>query len=213
MKTKSWIALVVSVVTVALVATVIIIAVCNHNEAAPMGACWIGDRIERYEVDGAQNCPTIDWERSQFPLKTRSVVGSSSDPVDPIQAFQDASDFINQNLGFNAFVLADDADVLITIGVPYDRNTWSEPGGKTWHYRTTEGRLRANIQTANTGDTSMLNMVLIHEMLHVLGLAHDDWIGSIMYPVQQDGDRGVSFGRLWISDFDRAFLRSRYAPR
>jgi len=57
----------------------------------------------------------------------------------------------------------------------------------------------------------LLNLTIHHELGHCLGLAHDDFEQSIMRREQSP----TPWGQLppWISDDDRALVRSLYAPR
>ena len=56
----------------------------------------------------------------------------------------------------------------------------------------------------------MLKLVLYHEFGHCLGLAHDDYPKSIMYPTMTPIPDGIQ--PPWFSDYDRRLLRDLYAP-
>ena len=48
-------------------------------------------------------------------------------------------------------------------------------------------------------------LVLVHEFGHVLGLEHDDYVKSIMYPVLPS-----RLGRASYSDYDREIIQDLY---
>lgn len=207
---------VVVIAAILLVAAVIgvIVGVRTHTETDVMGACWTGAKVTRYEPEGANECPPLLWPEKSAPLTVMALTNNPNPVEEPQKASQHAIAFINQRLGYEALALSGGGrpDVLTHIGVPQD-SSWTCPGGHTWHERDSTGRMYATVETSNTGDISTLHAVLIHEYLHALGLGHDDWEGSIMFVRQESTWEGIPFGRLWISDHDTSWLRSRYAPR
>jgi hypothetical protein len=150
----------------------------------------------------------IAWDRDRFPLAICPDTYVDGDRSEAILATQAALEVTNDRLDFEALALslgAGRCDITVTIGVPAEPG-WMDPGGDaTW----THGPLCA-IRTSNTGTTEILGLVLQHEIGHCLGLAHDDWEGSIMRRVQTETpDR--SFPPR-ITDTDRETLRALYAP-
>ncbi len=117
---------------------------------------------------------------------------------------------INDRLGFKIYAITPtraDCVVIATFGVPAERG-WMDPGGDARISTTLESGVRCEISTANTGTNELLFYTFEHELGHCLGLAHDDWNGSIMRRTQiSTPDR--QFGP-WISDFDRQLIRDRY---
>lgn len=215
MKKKHIVMIVIAAVIAVSALVVLVIGIGGWWQPAEVtvaGACWSGTRVTAYEWDGPQECPPIELDDDSVPLTIHANVAHSDAP-DPIAATRTAIEFINQRLGYQAYALAGGGrpDVLVTIGVAQD-DTWDEPGGRARHERGLDGRIYGYVETCNTADISTLNMVLIHELLHILGLGHDDWEGSIMYGTPTSGLHGVPLRQLWISDADVAYLQ-RYAPQ
>lgn len=127
---------------------------------------------------------------------------------------------INRRVGLDLLSIVDptaphpgvrDCNIILTYGVPHEvvldppsRNRWTvvDEGGAA-EFR--DGYCMA--ATTNVfGEVQTL--VVMHELGHCLGLAHDDFDPSIMRPVQRPTpDRTIP---PWISDHDRELLRGIY---
>ena len=209
------IATIVAAVTILAVSGILVaIGVSRHTETGVMGACWIEGHVARYEAEGAKECEELIWSQEYIPLFVYAKGSNPYSTYSPMAATTTAMRYINAMLGWDAFVWAGDRtpDVEVAIDVPYD-STWTCPGGRTRHERDSSGVMRAYVETSNTSDIMELNAVLVHELLHALGLGHDDWEGSIMYVNTRIDGGGSPYGRLWITDHDRKLLTSLYAPR
>ena len=106
----------------------------------------------------------------------------------------------------------DSADITVIMGAPAEVGT-DEPGGD-YELRDTGGGVyeRCNVRTMNvSGGASNLEWLSIyHELGHCMGLTHDDFTLSIMYPEQRPTpDRTIP---PWITDWDRELLRGKYGP-
>lgn len=150
------------------------------------------------------------WERSAMPLEVcaRGYVSGYDELAR--ERTQDAIGVMNERLAFEAFYLtsapthAAECDVVIVINAPIEPG-WLDPGGDA----LVEPGL-CNVRTAGTGTLEMTHLVLQHELGHCLGLAHDDWVGSIMRRTQVETPLNEFPPR--ITDSDRELLRDRYAP-
>jgi hypothetical protein len=199
---------------ITLTAILSLISILSYNcikgsdETTVMGACFYGEKVANYEVNGPENCPPIELN-NDFPLRVCTF--TNTDVIDPIKASNHAINFINDNLGYEAFTFScEDFDVFAVLGLAKEK-TWNDELGTAWHEKNDNGDMRGYVETFNTGDDQTLNRVLIHEFLHILGLGHDDWPGSIMFPVTLNYENEISIGTLWISDADRKYLQ-RYRP-
>lgn len=152
------------------------------------------------------------WERRPAPvgvcvlsygqaLATQEDAGHASGVVSEI----------NARLGLDVFEMVDEGTrcvVPVTYGVPVENNaaTQIDPGGSA-----TLSDTMCSVELYNvTGE--LKSLVLMHELGHCLGLAHDTTnAASIMRPVQRETQEGQYPPR--ISDFDRALLRELIADQ
>lgn len=201
----------VMVVGVGLLTLVVLIllpiAILSHEEAGLLTAC----DTPSGDLDYTGTCASVEWDRSQFPLDVYISTTNPYPPRDPIAAARSVVDHINLNLGFTALRTSSDpnSDIRIDYETAQDSGvSWMrDANGAVLHHRR-DGRLWCEVHTWNSGTLELADKVLTHELGHCLGLAHDDFEASAMYPeVRPDG---AQVSRLRITDFDRGLLRERY---
>jgi hypothetical protein len=212
MKTRNIIMITVLSVLFVTALVLVIVGVVTHTEPGLMGYC---PDERRYEVDGADECPELLWD-GELPLV---VTASTANPnvADPELATSDAVDRINRRLGFQMFTFesggcGEHASICVFTGVAHEPGFMDSAGSASHHI--TQGVMRCEAQTSNTGTNELFGMALEHEILHCLGLAHDPCKGapdpetSIMCAVQRPVPMGVFPPH--ITDSDRALIRERY---
>jgi hypothetical protein len=159
------------------------------------------------------------WEESNFPLILSTNIYTpdrSRQAIDPgtsrtaIRAAERWNDAVGQEL----FYVEDwvgpaggRARIFINIGVPSEEG-WMDPGGTAVIITESDGWQHCLIETSNSGSSEILFYVIMHELGHCLGLAHDTWEGSIMRRTQ--GSAADLRDAPRISDHDTALLRNRY---
>ena len=117
---------------------------------------------------------------------------------------------MNERLGTQVFSAAHDpADIVVHTGLPPEGADCPEDGGGCFVLEGYDGTyVHCDVYVYNNPDIAIEADVVAHELGHCLGLAHDDYDGSIMYPVQS---------HHWfpprISDADREALRKAYGIR
>ena len=158
----------------------------------PRGVLEYSDRYKRL-------CPAVVWDRDQFPLAVWAE-GPHSDILGPVL------ETINAQLGVSAFSMAPNS-MRAEVRILHTADLSGRQRGQTQHART-NGLLWADIGMWNL-DRPTAYWILIHELGHALGLAHDGDPLSVMYPVT-----GVSSEKCGpvptISSGDRTLLRRLY---
>ena len=152
------------------------------------------------------------WTAEHFPLKVcAETYGYQGEDLLPALQHTHymkvtyAIETINNRLGFEAYRMSggDDCNIHMSIGEPAEPG-WMDPGGTAIF---DAGEAFCSIVTANAHG-EVLTLVIEHEMGHCLGLADDEWGGSIMREVQSETEMGSFPPR--ITDSDRDLLRQTY---
>lgn len=183
------------------------IAILTHEESGLLTAC----DTESGSLNYGGACYQVEWEPSQFPLDVYATTSNPEPAAEVGEAVSSAVDLINSRLGFTALRMSRSvsSDIRIDFETAQDVSTsaMTDPGGSALHHREESG-LWCQVRTWNNGTVELVDRVLVHELGHCLGLAHDDFSDSAMYPeVHSDGDR---LTRPRITDFDRDLLCSLY---
>lgn len=152
------------------------------------------------------------WERSDFPLRVCPSTYPDLIPTpDHSETVWTTVEWINTRLGFRAFrIVGTDCDVTVVIDAPIEPG-WRDPGGHSQIVHTGSHAERCEVTVGGTAGAEDLTLLVVyHELGHCLGLAHDDFRLSIMYPVQEPTpDMTLP---PWFSDYDRRLLRELYGP-
>lgn len=134
--------------------------------------------------------------------------GASQEDLDAVQA---AVTVTNDRVGLRLLESGNISTyggcmMVATLGAPQDVDSpqqgHTDPGGGSGVCGES-----CCFSTVNTGTGELTSLAIQHEIGHCLGLAHDDYPMSIMYP-RQHATEGQYPPR--ISDSDRELLRARY---
>jgi|PlaIllAssembly_1097288.scaffolds.fasta_scaffold00050_2 hypothetical protein len=201
---KFWI--VVAVVGVMAIAAIVgvVVGVSTHQEATLLKVCWSGTGTASY---GATCTEDLTWPRVQIPIGIEVVATQEGELRDEEMAgvLERVVADTNAQFGFEVFELSTNPDVEVHA-VAYEGN---EPE-RMHHNRDDNGRLMAWINIHAGMDVATLFAVLQHELGHVIGLAHDDFESSVMFPLIPGGELPTTLRRRF-TDTDVAAIRARYA--
>lgn len=213
----------------------IIYGVTTHSEPGLLQVCWVDGQaryVEGTEVDdgACEGAEELVWPSSQIPLSVAAqapdVQGFVSQGAPQREALDSAIRDINQQVGFALLASAGDgagADIVVHLGEAVDAGgirgagageERSRPLGTARHHRTNSGgqlALRCDLHIYNVGSLRGEYLVIHHELLHAIGLAHDpDNPASAIYPFTADDSMWERMQAARITDFDRALIRELY---
>lgn len=235
-KTKSKIKIILSFVILAVVIVVAvilwIIGIMSHQEAGLLRVCWaptgqavyVNDEVETrsygFTCEGSQE---LRWPTGQIPITIATTdqdgaTISSDSPRGRIleRTIRD----LNSQVGFALFRWIPEgtvsADAVVYFGEAIEARNHGDaeptsPPGYVTHNRAGNALVASvHIRSDVESSDELLFRVLQHELLHIAGLAHDEFELSIMYPITRDELSGpMSAGH--VTDVDRDLLRSLYA--
>lgn len=197
-KTKVMIGIGVALTVVAIVG--VIFGVTTHEEPGLMSVCWQLDGLASYDPSGCTSPDELRWAASEIPLS----VSTPGDPGDITETI----DLVNSQVGCTILVLDQsntDPDILVLLNEPALVGS-DDAGGATSHH-TTGTRMTSTVRTFMVTDPYMRMRVLTHEFGHALGLDHDSFESSIMFPTQPESE-DMDF--VMFSDSDRSLLNELY---
>jgi hypothetical protein len=206
MDTKSKI-LIASVATVSAgLIGLIIYAITNHTEAGLLNVCWSSGGAADYNQANCSFSEEVRWDADDFPLTV-------SDESEESSEIQSAIEVVNSQMGCELLRFVPRSQQgMSTPRVQVRLNDIVTPridrvGGLTNHGRISNGEMYASVSTFMLTDSYMVMRTLVHEFGHVLGLAHDDFRSSIMYPEQTSSEQ-LDF--IMFSDHDRNLIHNLY---
>lgn len=222
MKRKQIIVLAVAAVIAVAAVVLLIVGLTTHRERTLLEVCWspdgragyLGD-VEKNESVTCTGHEELVWPRKQLPITLTAVEDleasfSLSDGDRRVKVLRQAIQNISRELGFEAFVWTpvDTTSSIVYFGGAVN----ADPSPGHIAHRRTESGLEADVFIRSDVESSdrLLYRVLMHELLHVLGLAHDDFQASIMFPVMLDDTVEGSMSAAHVTDVDRARLRELY---
>jgi len=222
-------------VLVLVVIALIIYGVVTHREPVLLEVCWEGTEaryVEGTEVDNGtcEGAEELVWPQSQLPFSVAATKAGSETVLAPGASEREALDSairdINQQLGCAALRASADplsAAMVAHLGEAVDvlprrvggRRPSKAPLGWAYHDRansSSESTLRCHLHVrSNVGSLRGEYLVAHHEILHCLGLAHDqNNPASAIYPFTDDDTMWERMQAARITDADRARLRSLY---
>lgn len=203
-------------VLLVVVVGLLIWGISTHKEEVALSTCWENGRA--IFVEGQeQDCPEgqrvkIQWDRNKIPLKVL-VVDSNLNPLsresEEYREVESAIEEINSQFRFTLLqISSEENDIEVLWGVAYTNNE-SNPAGYC-EFRGENGLVvSATVGIRDTSSIRLTRKILLHELGHAIGLGHDDFTGSIMFPITED-DTMEDMRLDRFTDDDVEYIRERY---
>lgn len=213
-KLPAWIVLSIFAVLVTGAIIGISIGIANHQEEGLLNVVWTDNRAT-YEPIRDEVTTELTWPKEQIPILI-SVIDPAGEylPIssEEVNEVRQAIDDFNDQVGFDLFEFSstpdvEDASVIWGLPIEVGRNS---PAGLVSHRRLSNGEIQGLVRLWETTSIRTTHQVLMHELGHLIGLAHDDFQDSLMYPTYQDNNLGESTGSIRITDSDVALLKRLY---
>lgn len=195
----------------------VVYGVITHREAGLLQVCWDNghasyteDLQGEGESEQCKNPVPLVWPQSQLPL---SVVVFSGDHVAlkeqerGSKIVKEAIDDFNLQVGRTLFGVAkiadEEPDVVVIWGVPSivgDNGAGSRKVGGYVNHAKLGTTMQAIVRIRETSSDRLAFVTTLHELGHVVGLAHDQFISSLMYPRMVTDELNTATTRLTDSD-------------
>ncbi len=213
-------------VVVAIVAGVSLVwGLMNHEEPGLQRVCWQvrpphpGPRVDigvYAHYEGQPNLPCTPDEDLLWPVD-RIPLRVSVDRAEGRDTVSRAIDLWNSQLGFPVFQLVDHDlatdDAYVEWGAAIEVGERGREGGWVSHRRDPhDGHLTSHVAIVHVATNRLAFLVTVHELGHLIGLAHDGYESSPMYPLTRDDSMDDRLGFTVISEWDRGVLRRAYGP-
>lgn len=212
-------------VLAAVVIFLIVWGVTHHTEGEMLQVCWVNGEA-RYTDDTEGSSGSCDrpeelaWPEKQIPITVTpttpdgQVLGEDSDES---KALAHAVTDFNRQVGFRLFRMERElgsASAVVRLGGAFRSGGESPPPGHVTHRRVATGlRGHVFVRSDVVADSRLLHVVLLHELGHLAGLAHDDFTLSIMFPLAREEWESGEMSTAHVTDRDKANLRHRYHGR
>lgn len=178
----------------------------KDDEPGLMSVCWDSSGTAVFNPTMCKEIEFLTWDRGDIPLSV-----NADDDAEINAAVADAISAVNNQFGCRLLrqttSYSENFDIAINANVPMSVGL-EEPGGSTSFRRSLSGKFRAFISVyASSLSPELLGKILVHELGHALGLAHDPDLPttSIMRPMQEPGLEVIGFTRN-----DKKLIRSLY---
>lgn len=222
------IAVAVGATALAVVVIVLLVwGITHHHEEGLLKACW-DQGIARYEKGSAEEVgpdteefcaepEDLIWLQKQIPISiiANQPGGTRLDTKsDEYRVLSHAVRDLNGQFRFNILNFAipnETIDAEVRIGTPIEVLKNRNPPGHVIHAKiddTIHGIV--SIRSDVAADDRLLYLVAQHELLHLIGLKHDDFESSLMFPITREDWNAKSLSSAHVTDHDVELIQKLY---
>jgi hypothetical protein len=208
-KKKNILAVVLAAVLVTVAIFGVVWGVTHHSEETLLRICWNDSQAEYVgetevkSIDCLDQTEELIYPKQQIPLTVTTISYSNnlltSDARDS-KVIESAIDTINSQFGFELMKMVYRTDAINENGLiktsvivhtqaaytPSSRVLSSKVPGWAIHSRRSDGSIQCDVYIRGGLSERFMYRVAVHELGHAIGFAHDDFRGSVMYPLTAD---------------------------
>lgn len=215
---KHWIMVAIAASLTIVVVILLVYGISNHSEPGLQRVCWQHGQAY-YEGEPDLPCdPDLDlvWPEEQLPILIGVEALNDEGRRDGRSTVANAIEVWNHQVGFNVFQLVPEGDdsnaaAIVDWGVPVEvGHSRGREGGWVSHRIDGNGRLLADVGIIHIATNRLAFLVTVHELGHLIGLAHDPYEASLMFPTTTDDSMEDRMRFSIVSSWDRNVLRNTY---
>ena len=191
----------------------LVVGLSTHTEPTLLNVCWVADEARYVEEIETTSSPAVCRRPEMLkvnpvPMMVYLEKGSESQ----YDIFQRAVDDLNTQAGFELFRpnRIDHVSAFYNSRIFFDEPAQGKKLGWVSHSKSGEKVVgQIHISSAVASDRELF-LVLQHELGHLIGLAHDDYNMSIMFPSELNEWETGAFSTPHLSDTDKRILNELY---
>jgi predicted Zn-dependent protease len=189
----------------------VIYGVSTHTEAGLMRVCWRSDGEAIYDRCPDDTGSDLVWDHVPVTIRVQPYV-AGADISSGRSAVSEAVSLWNAQVGVELMRVSDEptADAVITWGAPIEVDAEQYDAGGWCEHHNDGRRMTAEVGIVSIATTRLAYLVTVHELGHLMGLAHDDFESSPMYPLTRDDSEDERIGFTVVTTADRDLLRRTY---
>lgn len=178
----------------------VIYGVVTHKEEGLLTVCW-----ENTQANYSGDCTPVKWDKALVPLTY--YIDFDNDHKKYTESVVKAAGMWNTEIGTVFKRVEDRKDAVVLIDWGSYRGGMDCIAGWTSH-RGTSTAYSAHVQLKEPSTLFNVFQDAAHELGHVLGLAHDTFKSSVMYPYHREDD---NVHAVLPSDSDKKLLKELYS--